>query len=590
MSYESSMQITANTRPTVAVCMGQVFEHMYYDQARERFTNKIEEFMAERLLTPDIESKVRVVVAITTLLLGPLEVGSSVISKEGVLEMILVMANTGEFLQQRVACEALIAAASKKEKAVSILNQGVNILKKLYQIGNDNIKVRALVGLCKLGSSGGSDATWKPFSDGSVMKLAEACRRFLINPAKDKDMRKWAVEGLSYLTLDAEVKEKLIEDRVALHALIEVAKQGDLSVVYGVVSTLVNLCNAYDKQEIIPEMIELAKFAKRHIPEEHELDDPDFVNKRVNILGEEGVTTALVALCKTDSNNCKELIARVFNAICEHQNLRGRVVQQGGAKALIPLALKGTVKGKHTASQALARIGITMNPEVAFPGQRACEIVRPMLSLLHPDCTALENFEGLMCLCNLAGFDAPRKRIVQEKGVSRIESYMYEDHPMLKRAAVQLINNLLFSDEVVKMFEGKNDRTKYLVLVCADDDLELVQAAIGGLAVLTALSKRASKKVFDAKEWKDTFCYLMTHENKDIQIRAVAMVCNVIKHSKALAEKMLEKEVLQVLDVLVKLERPDSKVREQAQMALDAAEKWKLVEKNTEVSDEEEES
>jgi len=40
-----------------------------------------------------------------------------------------------------VACEALIAAASKKDKATSILNQGVTILKKLYQIGNDNIKV-----------------------------------------------------------------------------------------------------------------------------------------------------------------------------------------------------------------------------------------------------------------------------------------------------------------------------------------------------------------------------------------------------------------------------------------------------------------
>jgi hypothetical protein len=48
--------------------------------------------------------------------------------------------------------------------------------------------------------------------------------RFLINPAKDKDMRKWAIEGLSYLTLDAEVKEKLIEDREALQSLIEVAK------------------------------------------------------------------------------------------------------------------------------------------------------------------------------------------------------------------------------------------------------------------------------------------------------------------------------------------------------------------------------
>ena len=48
--------------------------------------------------------------------------------------------------------------------------------------------------------------------------------RFLINPVKDKDMRKWAIEGLSYLTLDAEVKEKLIEDREALQSLIEVAK------------------------------------------------------------------------------------------------------------------------------------------------------------------------------------------------------------------------------------------------------------------------------------------------------------------------------------------------------------------------------
>ena len=30
----------------------------------------------------------------------------------------------------------------------------------------------------------------------------------------------------------------------------------------------------------------------------------------MQILGEVGITTALVALCKTDSNNCKELIAR----------------------------------------------------------------------------------------------------------------------------------------------------------------------------------------------------------------------------------------------------------------------------------------
>ena len=77
-------------------------------------------------------------------------------------------------------------------------------------------KVRALVGLCKLGASGGSDASLRPLAEGSTTKLAEACRRFLINAQKDFDLRRWAAEGLSFLTMDAEVKEKLVEDEAAI--------------------------------------------------------------------------------------------------------------------------------------------------------------------------------------------------------------------------------------------------------------------------------------------------------------------------------------------------------------------------------------
>jgi len=40
---------------------------------------------------------------------------------------------------------------------------------------------------------------------------------------------------------------------------------------YGVVSCLVNCTNTYDKNDdVIPEMIELAKYAKHHIPEQDE--------------------------------------------------------------------------------------------------------------------------------------------------------------------------------------------------------------------------------------------------------------------------------------------------------------------------------
>jgi hypothetical protein len=39
-------------------------------------------------------------------------------------------------------------------------------------------------------------------------------------------------------------------------------------------------------------------------------------------------------------------------------------------KALIPLALEGSEVGKAKAAQALAKITISINPELAFPGQR----------------------------------------------------------------------------------------------------------------------------------------------------------------------------------------------------------------------------
>ena len=67
-------------------------------------------------------------------------------------------------------------------------------------------------------------------------------------------------------------------------ALIELAKaEKNEDCAYGVVTLLVNVTNSFEKQEIMPEMLELAKFAKHHIPQDHELDDEDFVDKRIYV-------------------------------------------------------------------------------------------------------------------------------------------------------------------------------------------------------------------------------------------------------------------------------------------------------------------
>lgn len=579
--YESAMNITPSTRTIAAVCLSRIYDNMYYDKAKEEYMQKIQDFIKDKLLTPDIESKVRVTVAITALLRGPLDVGNAVIAKEGIMEMILVMANSDDLLQQKVACECIIAAASKADKAKAIIAQGVNILKQLYKSPHDEIRVRALVGLCKLGSSGGSDATMKPFADGANLKLAEACRRFLLHPDQKQDIRKWAAEGLSYLTLDAEVKEKLVEDRAALKALIELAKTGDQSCLFGVVTTLVNLCNAYEKQEVIPEMIELAKFAKQHIPKEHELDDPDFVTKRLLVLGKEGVTTALVALSKTESPNSRELIARVFNALCSEAELRGVIVQQGGVKALINLALKGTEKGKKHATQALARVAITMNPEVAFPGQRALEIIRPLIGLLHPDCSGLENFEALLALCNISQMgETARKRILTEGGLAKIEHYMFEDHQYLCRAATQCLTNLTMSQDVVEIYEGDNDKVKFLVSLCLDEDVDTAMAASGALAILTGSSQKCCGKIFDSKNWLDALHVLLANPVASMQFRGVSIVRNMIESAKENAEKLIETDVMEILMALTKIQDPDKeKVVKISEEALKLAQEWGVIKK-----------
>ena len=44
----------------------------------------------------------------------------------------------------------------------------------------------------------------------------------------------------------------------------------DKGILYPVAQIFVNLTNSYDKKEIDPELVELAKYSKQHIPEDHE--------------------------------------------------------------------------------------------------------------------------------------------------------------------------------------------------------------------------------------------------------------------------------------------------------------------------------
>ncbi len=260
-----------------------------------------------------------------------------------------------------------------------------------------------------------------------------------------------------------------------------------------------------------------------------------------------------MALSKTESPNMRELIARVLNALCRHADLRGKVVQQveraskepfnplfgiansslaflrEAQRCWLPWPWRATRRGSDRPPTAWPGSGSrrtrqshfrdrgyeedrfrfqtlstwNFSSQLSVLSRQSVDVIRPICQLLNVECSGIENFEALMALGNLASLgESTRKRILNEKDfVMQVENYMFEEHRLIRRAAVQCFTNLCSSELQVERCEGKNDKVKYVVLLCGDDeDAEVVKAAAGALAMLTSRSNKICQKVFDVRK------------------------------------------------------------------------------------------
>ncbi|XP_028561992.2 protein unc-45 homolog A isoform X1 [Podarcis muralis] len=581
------LRVTENTLMSAAVLLSKLYGDLKCDGERENFHRLCEDYVRGWFQDHGVPGKLRAIQTASCLLQGPSEAGNRVLELSGIMESILALCASSRETDQLVAVEALIHAADKAKRATFITANGVTLLKEIYKHSErDSIRIRALVGLCKLGSAGGTDFSMKQFAEGSTLKLAKQCRKWLCNEAIDAGTRYWAAEGLAFLSLDADVKEELLEDKAALQALFWLARSENRSVLFAVASTLVNCTSSYDQEEPDPQMVELAKYAKQHIPEKHPKDKPEFVRQRVRKLLAAGVVSALTCMVKSESPSlspaCRELISRVFLAVVEDPEDRGAVVAAGGGKALIPLALEGTEIGQTKAAQALAKITITTAPEMAFPGERIYEVVRPLVGLLHLNRSALQNFEGLMALTNLAGTsERLRQKIVKEKAVPMIEGYMFEEHEMIRLAATECMCNMALSPEVGELFlvEG-SDRLKLLVLYSGEDDERLQRAASGTLAVLTSLLPQICSRIPQVTtHWLEILQALLLSPGTELQHRGVVVVRNMVAADKEVAEKLMESETMEILSVMAKA-KDKPQIAQVAQECLAQAVAYGLIKPN----------
>ncbi|XP_049492569.1 protein unc-45 homolog B [Panthera uncia] len=572
----SCLPLTDNTRMLASILINKLYDDLRCDPERDHFRKICEEYITSKFDPQDMDKNVIAIQTVSGILQGPFDLGNQLLGLKGVMEMMVALCGSEREVDQLVAVEALIHASTKLSRATFIITNGVSLLKEIYKTTkNEKIKIRTLVGLCKLGSAGGTDYGLRQFAEGSTEKLAKQCRKWLCNASVDTRTRRWAVEGLAYLTLDADVKDDFVQDIPALQAMFELAKASttDKTILYSVATTLVNCTNSYDVKEVIPELVQLAKFSKQHVPEEHPKDKKDFIDMRVKRLLKAGVTSALACMVKADSailtDQTKELLARVFLALCDNPKDRGTIVAQGGGKALLPLALEGTDVGKVKAAHALAKIAAVSNPDIAFPGERVYEVVRPLVSLLDTQRDGLQNYEALLGLTNLSGrSDRLRQKIFKEKALPDIENYMFENHDQLRQAATECMCNMVLNKEVQERFLADgNDRLKLVVLLCGEDDEKVQNAAAGALAMLTAAHKKLCLKMTQVTtQWLEILQRLCLHDRLSVQHRGLVIAYNLLAADAELAKKLVESELLEILTVVGKQE-PDEKRAEVVQTA-----------------------
>ena len=393
---------------------------------------------------------------------------------------------------------------------------------KALQTSDPDLRVLASLALIKLSKGATSDPPENGTPDiqthntaGLVKIMVDAIKSGNTGPSVD------AVEGLAYLSVDPEVKESLARNPTflkRLFALIPMKRtftskvDPTSSLIYGVSAIICNLTcfppRLSEEQQQMEKLKRMAKAGKETNPEKSVsiLDGGDHVKERIRSLISAGVLPVFpAAIAASDSNGIRLSVGMALSNIVEEKENRGLVLQAGGAKVLqtiIKLSLQGGSRQKDSMAldasnlapiQALAKLAITSSPLQVFgPNEGAIyDTIRPFAILLqHPSSNLLQRFEAIMALTNLASYNADvASRIAMANGVvSKVELQLLEDHPLLRRAAVELICNLIVgSDEVFKRYTGDTSASKIHVLLALSDvdDTPTRLAASGALATLT---------------------------------------------------------------------------------------------------------
>ncbi|KAH9004306.1 ARM repeat-containing protein [Lactarius hatsudake] len=414
-------------------------------------------------------------------------------------------------------------------EAARLLSQAYGHKVCPHQKSDIQLRAAAAVAIVKLSRGVGADALSEstetpPRSTSS--DLVGLLKEILSE--EDQDSSTDVVEGLAYMSVDPSVKEELSKDSAFLTKLFSfvparrkapttLLDAPSHSLVYGILNIIHNL-SVY-QPPLSPEQEQIMKLRRMTKPTATGsrdsgldiLEDEQHVRERGRKLVKNGALNVLVSATRLADSRV------LLNLSVDKEN-RGKILQSGGARTLVEIIRKSFSESNASQGrqaeidvsslesiQALAKLSITSSPTQVFgpdPGA-IYDAIRPFATLLtHEASSLLQRFEAIMALTNISSQSAEAaSRVAKADGlITKIEFLMLEDHVLIRRAATELICNLVAgSDSVFERYsDGNAAKSKLHILVALSDveDLPTRLAASGALAGLTS-SPNACRSLYE---------------------------------------------------------------------------------------------
>ncbi|KAI8339066.1 armadillo-type protein [Chlamydoabsidia padenii] len=515
-------------------------------------------------------------------------VGAAILCQEGIVEDMMDVVEF-EIVEVQIAImEVLAIASADKTCRKLIIKYASKWLARVAASKDTDLMLKAAAGttLTKLSAQKDMEQSQqqKGNDDGDVdtsleqaMKgvnlnkddLMENLKKVVTSHTSDSSMMLTAVEGLAYSSVDPGVKESLADDGEFMKSLtalcINVASRHSNPLLFGIGTILANLTMykpvLSDQQRQMKKLRDLAN-AKKSANKSTttttttEEDDPresdKAVDQRVQKVIDQGCAMILMVLSKNTSANIRMVAAQTYLNMVTPQSSRGKLLQQGVVKGLVPLALMTTEKVPELyqviATQALAKLAITTDPRLAFTAAQMLDLVRPLLALCKDD-NQLRQFEGLMALTNMASMDDQvRHKIDNEDGMPVFENLQLSSNDMVQRAATEMVCNMTFFEPVFERYSdpnspGSQNRIRLLMILADHEDVATRRAASGALAILANNQGACGMMVKVDKGYERIVRLIQPDEQVEVQHRGIEIIRCLVNHfGKDAVDHMVEKQ------------------------------------------------